>query len=212
MGFAQSKNPLILPSQGGATPTPAVSATPTASVQSNPNWQALVNHAFEKPANSEAIILFTRTPISNPSDLVGKNIIDVAKAAGAKDNAAAFAVGQGPCPSCDKPTLFWWNGNAKAWANNVIPDTASILRAVDGYVLQQGLNNIYHLYGDKKLIITSVARTAKVSNGDITVSDGSAVKSKNLQETMTSSGAILFWIILIILIIVILWLLFRKKH
>lgn len=202
MGALQSKSP--------AAPTGAPGSVSVVSVQDNPNWQAVANHAFEKPANSEAIILFSRTAVPNPCDLVGKSIIQVASALKDKDRAAAFAVGQGPCPSCTSPTLFFWNG--KEWQNNVLADVPAVLRAVDGYVIPQRLGNVYHLYGDKDLKITSVARIAKVNDGEVVIGAGcNKTQGKNLQEVMNTSN-VWFWIILIILIILILWLIFRNRR
>lgn len=200
MGALQSKIDNITGSQAAK---PAGSqATGT---QSNPNWQAVAAHAFEKPKDSEAIILFTRDAVTNPCDLVGKSVIELANDMARKNGVFAFAVGQGPCPECTAPTLYWWNG--REWQHNVLADVSSVLRAVDGYVLKHNLNTIYHVYGDKDLKITSVLRSAKASNGDVVIGDGCS--KKNLAETINSNAV--FWIILILLIILILWLLFRSK-
>ena len=212
MGALQSKLETMTAQQ---PPTPvtngnaglSVNSRPATSVQDNATWKAVAAHAFEKPDNAEAIILFAKDALPDNCGLIGKSIIQLANELARRDRVVAFAVGQGPCPQCTSPTLFWWDGNE--WKKNDLPDVAAVLRAVDGYVLKNGLNSIYHLLGDKDLKVTSVSRSAKVADGTVTIGEGCSRK-KNLQETM-NSGAAVFWLVLILLILLVIWMLLRKK-
>lgn len=182
------------------------------------NLESVASHAFEKPSNAEAIVLFTKSGVPDPCALAGKSIIQIANDLVKQDNAVAFTVGEGPCAQCNVPTLFWWNG--RDWQNAPLSDVPAVLRAINGYVFKQGLQVGYYLLGDKDLKITKFNHTITFNNGNAMLKDTCSSQqvqqvnsdvTKNLQQVMGSSGNALFWIILIILILVILWLLFRHK-
>lgn len=181
---------------------------PAGSQSRNAEWKDLAGFIFERPANAEPILLFTRNAYTDACSLVGRSIIEVANELAKKDDGVIFAIGTGPCPQCNVPTLFWWNN--RDWQNAAASDVDSIMKASAAYVVPKNLNYAYRLLGDRDLKITKVDSVFRRDGDTLQVMAGCQPNGEKQLQQMPNITPI-WWIVIILVILFLLWLLFFRR-
>lgn len=194
--------------------------------------QNLSDFACLTPEGSAPAIFLTKNPYPNPCQLPNSSIVTLANQMKEKDGTSGFILGVGPCPQCERPTLYHWSKNQwqtksydhkthdrldKPTRNKLDAShqrTAKINDDIIRYIKKHGINYVYLLLVDSNLNIQNTLRMYQIK-GDTLESMGTcSVPSgvpEHYQQTSSSTGTIILVIIIIILLVLLVWYLSQRR-
>jgi hypothetical protein len=206
---------------------PVTPANATGSDQSAPPIHQI-------PPGVEPVVLMTRQLQPDSCSLTGTNLISLSNTRASSDGSSVFALGQGPCPNCDQPSLFRWS--KQKWKRQSYDSTGQRLPNHDGtshisrqtakngmtldddlshYLKKYHFEYVYVLLADANLTIRQTLGIFRVHGNTLQPVAKCLIPTAQTKYNLQAQSSSTMWLVVVLIIIVIIaigWYLYSQRH
>jgi hypothetical protein len=208
---------------------PVTPANSTGSDQSAP----IINQI---PPGVEPVVLMTRQLQPDACSLTGTNLISLSNTRASTDGASVFALGRGPCPNCDQPSLFRWSkqkwkrqsydamgqrlpnhdGTGMANSSRATAKTAMTLDDdLSHYLKKYHFEYVYVLLADANLTIRQTLGIFRVHGTTLKPIAKCIIPTAQTKYNLQAQSSTTTWLVVALIIIVIIaigWYLYSQRR
>lgn len=187
------------------------------------------------PPGVEPVVLLSKQLQPDSCSLTGTNLISLANSRALTDGTVAYAVGQGPCPKCDQPTLFRWskqkwkhqvydsdghrfaNQHVSPAANSVHPTAKIEMRLDDDlnhYIKKHHIDYVYVFLADANLTIRQTLGIFQVHGTSLRPLVKCLIPTANPKYNLQATSSSSTWLVVVLIIIIIIavgWYLYSQR-